>query len=113
MNPARKIFPLLILGPLLAASAVAPDNPDRAWTALADNRPQDVLRQFRPDAPSRADRLAYYRDLVTTMEANGMAWANWEYKGDFGILEWHGINMTTGAPDLELIDALVTGSKEK
>jgi len=65
-----------------------------------------------PTVP-RADRLAYYRDIVTTMESNGMAWANWEYKGDFGILEWHGINTTTGAPDGELIDALLAGSKVK
>ena len=65
-----------------------------------------------PTVP-RADRLAYYRDIVTTMEANGLAWANWEYKGDFGILEWHGINTTTGAPDLELIDALLAGAKVK
>lgn len=59
MHPARNIFPLLILGPLLAVGAAAPDNPDRAWTALANNRPQDVLREFRPDAPSRAERLAW------------------------------------------------------
>jgi tetratricopeptide (TPR) repeat protein len=57
--PARKILPLLILGPLLAAGAAAPADPNRAWTALADNRPQDVLRQLRPDAPARADRLAW------------------------------------------------------
>jgi len=57
--PARIFFPLLVLAPLLAAGAAAPDNPDRAWAALADNRPQDVLRQIRPNAPSRADRLAW------------------------------------------------------
>jgi len=65
-----------------------------------------------PTVP-RADRLAYYRDLVTTMEENGMAWANWEYKGDFGLFEWHGAKLTTGAPDLELVDALLSGLKRK
>jgi len=61
-----------------------------------------------PSVP-RADRLAYYRDLVGVMERSGMAWANWEYKGDFGILEWHGAKLLTGAPDTELIDALLQG----
>lgn len=61
---------------------------------------------------ARADRLAYYHDLVTTMEANGMAWANWEYKGDFGIFEWHGEKVTVGAPDMELIDVLLAGAKK-
>jgi endoglucanase len=60
----------------------------------------------------RADRLAYYRDIVAVMEKSGMAWANWEYKGDFGILEWHGPKPGTGAPDIELIDALLAGTKK-
>jgi endoglucanase len=60
-----------------------------------------------PTVP-RADRLAYYRDIVSVFEANGMAWANWEYKGDFGLLEWHGgKQFFTGAPDVELLDALL------
>lgn len=63
-----------------------------------------------PTVP-RADRLAYYRDFVATLEQNGMAWANWEYKGDFGIFEWHGEKTLTGAPDVELIDILLAGRK--
>lgn len=60
-----------------------------------------------PTVP-RADRLAYYRDIVSVFEANGMAWANWEYKGDFGLLEWHGGDqLFTGAPDVGLLDALL------
>ncbi|MBN1403537.1 MAG: cellulase family glycosylhydrolase [Opitutales bacterium] len=59
-----------------------------------------------PTVP-RADRLAYYRDIVAVFEANGMAWANWEYKGDFGIFEWQGLDGLNGAPDLQLIDALM------
>ncbi len=33
-------------------------------------------------------------------------WAPWEYKGDFGIYEWHGLPSLTGAPEVKLIDAL-------
>lgn len=60
-----------------------------------------------PTVP-RADRLAYYRDIIGVFDANGMAWANWEYKGDFGIFEWHGGDqMFMGAPDIGLLDALM------
>lgn len=54
----------------------------------------------------RAARLAYYRDLVGVFEAHGLAWANWEYKGDFGVFEWHAAKTTIGAPDVEMLDAL-------
>jgi endoglucanase len=59
-----------------------------------------------PTVP-RADRLAYYRDMVSALEASGTAWANWEFKGDFGILEWQANTHTAGAPDRELIQALL------
>jgi endoglucanase len=59
-----------------------------------------------PTVP-RAERLAYYRDLTGVFAANGMAWANWEYKGDFGLFEWHGTAYQGGAPDVELLDALL------
>ncbi len=49
----------MLVWPLVVAGAVAPAGPDRAWSALADNRPQDVLRQIRRDADSRAHRLAW------------------------------------------------------
>jgi endoglucanase len=62
-----------------------------------------------PTVP-RADRLAYYRDIVGVMEASGMAWANWEYKGDFGVYEWHGPKQTTWQPDQALLDALLAGA---
>ncbi len=58
-----------------------------------------------PTVP-RAARLAYYRDIVGVFEAAGMAWANWEYKGDFGLAEWHGLKSLDGAPDVQLLDAL-------
>lgn len=59
-----------------------------------------------PTVP-RVDRLAYYADITDVMEEAGMAWANWEYKGNFGIYEWHDSTKTSGAPDIELIDRLV------
>jgi endoglucanase len=59
-----------------------------------------------PTVP-RADRLAYYRDIIAVFESEGMAWANWEYKGDFGIFEWFPEQKSSGAPDNELIDALL------
>ena len=64
-----------------------------------------------PTVP-RADRLAYYRDIVAVMEENGMAWANWEYKGDFGVYEWRDPKQTTWKPDQALLDALLAGAKK-
>lgn len=59
-----------------------------------------------PTVP-RQDRLAYYRDLVGVAEAAGMAWANWDYKGDFGIVGFDREKMRTLEPDAELIQALL------
>jgi endoglucanase len=65
-----------------------------------------------PTVP-REDRLAYYRDIVAVFEENGMAWANWEYKGDFGLFEWFMEGPAYGAPDVELIDALLGQANSK
>ena len=64
-----------------------------------------------PTVP-RAARMAYYRDIVAALRADGVAYANWEYKGDFGIFEWHADkdSVFIGAPDDELTDIL-TGRK--
>jgi endoglucanase len=64
-----------------------------------------------PTVP-RADRLAYYRDIVAVMEANGMAWANWEYKGDFGVYEWRDPKQTNWKPDHGLLDEMLAGAKK-
>jgi endoglucanase len=59
-----------------------------------------------PTVP-RADRLAYYRDIISVFDGEDIAWANWEYKGDFGIYEWLGLPKLCGAPDSELIKILL------
>lgn len=58
-----------------------------------------------PTVP-RADRLAYYRDIVSVFDAEHIAYANWEYRGDFGVFEWHGVKFMGGAPDFELLEIL-------
>ncbi|MCF8381719.1 MAG: glycoside hydrolase family 5 protein [Bacteroidales bacterium] len=32
------------------------------------------------------DMLLWYSDFVSVLEENGVAWANWDYKGSFGIV---------------------------
>ncbi len=60
-----------------------------------------------PTVP-RTARLAYYRDIVGIFDAEGIAYANWEYKGDFGVYEWLGLPALCGQPDQELIQILAT-----
>lgn len=59
-----------------------------------------------PTVP-RKDRLAYYRDIVGILEENGVAWANWEYKAEFGIKQYDTKTGQESAPDEELISILV------
>jgi len=59
-----------------------------------------------PTVP-RTDRLAYYRDIIGIFEAEGIAWANWEYKGDFGLYQWRGAPVLSGKPDNELLRTLL------
>jgi endoglucanase len=66
-----------------------------------------------PPAADKQERLAYYHDFIHVLETNGIAWSNWEYKGDFGIFEWHPETHTTGAPDLDYINALMQGNPDK
>ena len=54
----------------------------------------------------RKERLAYYRDIVSVFSENGMAYCNWEYKGDFGIYTFDFAKHESGAPDDELIQIL-------
>jgi endoglucanase len=32
-------------------------------------------------------RLRWYRDMVSVFDELGIGWANWDYKGGFGLLE--------------------------
>jgi endoglucanase len=59
-----------------------------------------------PTVP-REDRLRYYADLIGVAEDHNMAWANWDYKGDFGIMDFDRKKMQTLEPDAALIRALL------
>ena len=59
-----------------------------------------------PTVP-RQDRLAYYADVVGVAEKNGLAWANWEYKADFGIVGYDIEKQVALQPDVDLIKALL------
>jgi endoglucanase len=58
-------------------------------------------------------RNAYYRDLISVLEYNNIPWANWEYRGDFGIFEWHGPEMPFGTPDVAMLDALFADRRKR
>jgi endoglucanase len=71
------------------------------------NRASIVLNEFgvlRFKAP-RPARLQWLRDVRETAEANGFGWAHWDYREGFGLLA------ESGAPDAELIDALLPPQK--
>jgi endoglucanase len=58
-------------------------------------------------AAPRPVRLAWYRDMVSILEEHNIGWANWDYKGGFGIRA-----RNDAEPDTELIQIL-TGSKQQ
>ena len=49
----------------------------------------------------RQARMNWYRDVRANLEEHGIAWANWDYKGGFGILT------RDGQPDREFINVLL------
>lgn len=55
-----------------------------------------------PTVPREA-RLAYYRDLISIFKEEGIAYANWEYKGDFGIYFFDNVKLKSLEPDTALI----------
>jgi endoglucanase len=55
----------------------------------------------------RAERLKYYEDIISVFEENNIAWCNWEYQGDFGILTFDFDRKVSLAPDTGLINALM------
>ena len=54
----------------------------------------------------RDQRLAYYRDITAVMRDAGMAWAAWEWRGDFGIFTWRGQSELNTPLDTELVEIL-------
>ncbi|MFB9056757.1 glycoside hydrolase family 5 protein [Mariniflexile ostreae] len=50
----------------------------------------------------KKDRLQWYRDMVSVFEDNDMAWANWDYKGNFGI-----VDSETNKLDKDLVNVLM------
>lgn len=49
-----------------------------------------------------ADRLQWYADIRSVFEAQNIAWANWDYKGGFGVVDGQ-----TGEPRQKLLDVLL------
>lgn len=49
----------------------------------------------------REARMRWYADVRANLEKHGIAWANWDYKGGFGILT------RNGQPDREFIQVLL------
>jgi endoglucanase len=45
-------------------------------------------------------RMAWYRDWISVLNEFGIAWANWDYKGDFALL-------TPDGPDQAILDILL------
>ncbi|UCD52911.1 MAG: cellulase family glycosylhydrolase [Phycisphaerales bacterium] len=50
---------------------------------------------------ARDARMQWYRDMRSNLEKHGIAWANWDYKGGFGIVT------RNGQPDREFIEVLL------
>jgi endoglucanase len=48
----------------------------------------------------QAIRLAWYRDIMQTLKEHDIAWANWDYKGSFGIV-------TNGGRDTGIAEVLL------
>jgi len=53
-----------------------------------------------PTVPEK-DRLQWYADMRDVLETNGIAWATWDYKGSFGIVNGD------GSKNQKLIDVLL------
>jgi endoglucanase len=51
---------------------------------------------------AREQRLHYYKDIIAAFDANNIAYAAWDYKGNFGIREWNAETKQNGALDSEL-----------
>lgn len=52
-------------------------------------------------------RLAYYQDITDVFRQNDICWSNWDYKGQFRIVNVDSVTQKTLEPDKELIGILV------
>lgn len=59
-----------------------------------------------PSVPKQ-DRLNYYSDIVSIFDEFEIAYTHWDYKGDFGIVDWNRNTYTTGKQNNEIINILV------
>lgn len=55
----------------------------------------------------RKTRLQYYQDITDVFRENNITWANWDYKGDFGIVYWDREKLVTGQADTAITNILV------
>jgi endoglucanase len=53
-----------------------------------------------PTAPKK-DRLRWYEDVRSVFDENGIAWATWDYKGNFGVVD------RAGKPEQDLLRVLL------
>jgi endoglucanase len=60
----------------------------------------------------RKDRLQYYSDIIDVFEENGIAWCNWEYKGDFGLYYFDSKNQKSLQLDNEFVSVLLKHLKK-
>ena len=58
-----------------------------------------------PSIPEET-RLKYYQDITDIFRENCIAYANWDYKGDFRIVEWDRKNLKNQEPNIKLIKIL-------
>ncbi len=58
-----------------------------------------------PSVPKET-RLKYYQDITDIFRENNIAFANWDYKGDFRIVEWDRTELENEEPNYDLIKIL-------
>jgi endoglucanase len=97
-------------GQLVDPNEVAKLDPEVARTVKGNN---GVYNREKLDLPlycgewgalpttPREVRMQWYRDMRANLDKHGIAWANWDYKGGFGIVA------RSGQPDREFVNVLL------
>lgn len=60
-----------------------------------------------PNIPDSV-RQRYYSDIKTVFKENGIAFANWDYKGDFGIRKWNRTEFVNEEVDTAIVRILIS-----